>query len=244
LATPNSGVAWTGPNAKSAAVGVTWARVDNPNPDREVTAVEVSAAPTGGVYVLAGLTVSEQPRPVPASDASFGGPDNWANASCVYALMEGLVGVVDTKPAYAVAQVAPRWAFAGVRRAQATVTYPASGGYVAYDYSLRKGGRLVLRIATSGNKVQLHLPLPAGIKRPELRVNGKVVPSKVVRVEGTKYVDANVVARGALSVVLQPATKARADFGLFRVLGLGGFLRRKIVNQGVNQIARARLAWP
>jgi hypothetical protein len=103
---------------------------------------------------------------------------------------------------------------------------------------------LVLRIATSGGKVQLHLPLPAGVKRPELRVNGKVVPSKIVRVEGTKYVDANLVARGALSVVLQPATTARADFGLFRVLGMGGFLPRKIVNQGVNQIGGARRVWP
>ena len=65
---------------------------------------------------------------------SFGGPDNWAAANAMAALVEGLAGVKNEGLAYEKVTLSPRWVSAGVDTVDVTVKYAASEGYIAYKY--------------------------------------------------------------------------------------------------------------
>jgi hypothetical protein len=54
LNTERSGVAWFGPNLKSTKVGVCWAVLDNPHPEKKISALRFNAPLEGGIYALLG----------------------------------------------------------------------------------------------------------------------------------------------------------------------------------------------
>jgi hypothetical protein len=109
----------------------------------------------------------------------------------VYALIEGLVGAKDEGVAFEPALLAPRWAAAGVDRAGATVTYPASGGYVAYQYRHDpKRKRLTILATGSGQTCRCHLLLPKGAAETvSVRSDGKDLDFATSTVEASRYVD-------------------------------------------------------
>ena len=63
---------------------------------------------------------------------------------------------MDEDVAYRVAGVSPRWPAAGTNAAQVTVHYPASNGYVSYDYRHDPAKReIALTVTGSGEKAEL-----------------------------------------------------------------------------------------
>lgn len=88
-----AGVAWWGPNLRSTKVGICWAAIDNPFPDRKINKLIFEAPLEGGIYTVLGVTLSNQKHYVTPKGESFGGPDNWAAANGMAALVEGLAGV-------------------------------------------------------------------------------------------------------------------------------------------------------
>src|SRR3989304_2415584 len=110
--------------------------LDNPHPEKEIRSLIFKAADDGTMGFVLGLTLSESEVYFPPDPISFGIPDQWGAAACVYALVEGLAGVVDGDTAYRKVNFSPRWLAAGVDKAEAIIHYPASDGYVAYRYSL------------------------------------------------------------------------------------------------------------
>jgi hypothetical protein len=122
---------------------------------------------------------------------SFGGPDNWAAAAMVYGLVEGLAGVVDRDVAYRVAGVAPRWLAAGTNAAKVTVHYPASDGYVAYDYRHDAARREIALVLTGGgDRAECHVLLPPGVTAARaVTEGGSTLAFSNSRVESSTYAD-------------------------------------------------------
>src|SRR5271165_134177 len=193
LKTDRSGVAWHGASPVSADVGLSWAAVDNPNPDKVIRVIRVQAPEDDGIYTLVGLTLSDRAHYVPPNPVSFGGPDNWAAATAMAAMIEGLAGVRDgpLSRAFSHPELAPRWDAGVARSIRATVRYAASKGYVAYRFASRPDAREIeLTVTGSGESIECHLPLPpAPARLVSLEVDGRPVPSRLTAVGQSPYVD-------------------------------------------------------
>jgi len=188
---PKTAVAWRGKNAVCSNVGVLAWGFDNPEPDKRIDRIILNGPRAGGLWLILGVTLSDREVYFPPSTVSFGIPDNWGAAAVVYALIEGLVGIKDEGVAFDKALLAPRWPAAGVDAARATVTYPASGGYVAYEYRHDpQAKRLTMLVAASGEKVRCHVLLPRAVTRVvSVAADGRPVDFKASTVEASRYVD-------------------------------------------------------
>lgn len=189
-----AGVAWRGANPKCGDVGAFWAAVANPEPAKPVAALEVEAAPDGAIYGLLALTVADRMPWREADPVSTGGPDNWSGGLCMAALVEGLCGVHDDDRALRAVTLSPRWAAAGedgaaAGRADVTIRYGASRGYVSYRWSHDATDRAITLDAT-GNaaRARLRVLLPASAVRvAQLTVDGSAVAAREERVEASLY---------------------------------------------------------
>jgi hypothetical protein len=185
-------LAWRGRSDVCPNVGIYWYGLDNPHPERAIRSVAFTSTLDGAIYAVAGLTLADQPLRQRPPAVSFGGPDNWAAGAVTYALVEGLAGVVDRDTAYRVAQVAPRWPAAGTNEASVVVHYPASNGYVAYDYRHDPARREIALVVTgSGERAECHVLLPAGVTGATAVVDaaGSAMPFATARVEQSAYAD-------------------------------------------------------
>lgn len=198
--------AWWGANEEFPNVGCHVYGADNPRPDTELTGVSLTLAETGGFWMLMGLTVSDAPVFLPSSDVSYGIPDNWGAAAVVYALLEGLAGVVDTGVAFDAARLSPRWSAAGVDEASATVKYEASDGYLAYTYRHDAAARK-LRVTFTGTAkaVDVELLLPECAAPKALRTDATAATFTTRRVEDSQYACFRVAGVGVHEIELDLA---------------------------------------
>jgi hypothetical protein len=195
-------LAWRGRSDVCPNVGIYWYGLDNPHPDRRVQAIAFTAALDGAIYAVAGLTLADQPLYQKPPAVSFGGPDNWAAGAVVYGLVEGLAGVVDRDVAYRVAGVSPRWPAAGTNEAKVVVHYPASDGYLAYDYRHDPAQReIALTVTGSGERAECHVLLPAGTTAATAVGDGsKAVAFTTSRIEASAYADFTLELPGPRTV--------------------------------------------
>ncbi len=180
-------VAWWGPNDVFPNVGCYVYGWDNPEPDKEIERLVLCASKTGAFWPVLGLTLCDAPVWFDEGDVSFGIPDNWGAAAVLYALVEGLAGVTDAGVAFDRAAVAPRWTAAGVEDARVTVRYPASDGYVSYDYAVGEGDATV-RVATSARETEFRWLVPEAAEVAAVSVNGDDTRFETLEVEGSRYV--------------------------------------------------------
>jgi len=186
-----AGIAWWGPNPRSTKVGVCWAAIDNPNPRKEIAKLVFHAPLEGGIYAVIGVTLADRPHYVPPKGESFGGPDNWAAATGMAALVEGLAGVRNEGLAYSIVGLSPRWTSSSADSVGVTVALPASNGYVAYQYRHHAERKLIGLIFTgSGNEVQGHVLLPQGASTADrVTVEGRASAFQISHIERSVYVD-------------------------------------------------------
>ena len=191
LQTERSGVAWFGPNLKSTKVGVCWAVLDNPFPEKKISKLMFNAPLEGGIYALLGITLADKPFYIAPTGESFGGPDNWAAANGMAALVEGLAGVKNEGLAFNKVAISPRWSSAAVDSVNVTINLPASNGYIAYQYKNNSAARTIdLYITGSGNQLKAHVLLPKNVSSvSSVTVGNKSLPYKISTVEDSKYVD-------------------------------------------------------
>jgi len=200
-------LAWHGPNPVFENVGAVLYGWQNPRPDRPIEAVEMHAPQTGGILLVLGLTLSDAGVWFEPSRVSYGIPDNWGAAAVVYALIEGLAGVVDRGVAFDTAGVAPRWAAVGQEAVAVSVTYPESGGYVAYRYGHEAArGRIRLDLAGSGERFVCHVLLPEGAGgATSVTCDGEEVAFENAQVEGSGYADFELTGVAAREVTVRYA---------------------------------------
>jgi hypothetical protein len=204
LKTADSGVAWHGPSPVSADVGLSWCAVDNPHPEKRIAALRFKAPDDDGIYVLVGATLADRPHYVPPNPVSYGGPDDWAAATAMAAMIEGLAGVKDGAHSGTFSRpvVAPRWNPSEGHTIRATVRYAASAGYVAYIYSCDPAhNAIALTLTGSGAAKGCHLLVPrdwSGVA--SVTVDGQAAPFGVNQIAGSTYVDLRLEKIGAATI--------------------------------------------
>jgi len=196
-----AGVAWSGPNANSARVGVWWAAIDNPQPAKMITRISLQAADNESNYIVFAITLADQAHYVKPPPESFGGPDNWAAATGMEALIEGLAGVKDSATAYSLPVVSPRWVSAHVDSVHVTVRYAVGAGYVSYIYKHdRNHHRILMQCAGSGDKALFHVELPAGMSVARVLLDGLPVAYRQIEVERSVYCDLHTPLKGVIEI--------------------------------------------
>jgi hypothetical protein len=196
LAKEHSGVAWRGANKRSTDVGICWAALTHPFPEKKIRNLVFTASIEGSTYVVAGLTLCDQKPASPVGLVSHGGPDNWAGGTCMAALLEGLAGIHDTQTGFRVATLSPRWSATALSgEVRVVARYGSGDGYIAYTFlqrdssSLRGEGGFELLVAGSGERVRLRVLLPSlSLAVASVRVNEINVTWELERVEDSQYV--------------------------------------------------------
>ena len=190
---PKAKVAWRGENKLTKNVGVIMYGLNNPFPDKTIDSIEFQALHNNAVWIMLGLTLSDYPVFFESSIVSYGIPDNWGAAANVYALIEGLAGVKDLGTSYSNALIAPRWSAANVNKADVTVRYPASDGYVSYQYQYNDlGKKLDLTYTGSANNNRIKILLPSGKQVDAVYLNGALVSNSVEKIENSEYLVLNI----------------------------------------------------
>jgi hypothetical protein len=128
--------------------------------------------------------------------------DGWGSSAMLFALMEGLGGVVDTSFLYRDVRLSPRWAAAGCDDVSLSVSYAASGAGVSYRYRHDAAKKMILLGVRARASVDMHLLLPRGARARSLRVNGKPVRHRNVSVEESTYVDTRFPVRGKAEITV------------------------------------------
>ena len=187
----NVGIAWKGKSEMCIGMGVCWAEIINPNPDKKIKSVRFNAGPDGALYALLGLTLSDRSSTKYKKPPfeSTGGPDNWSGGLCMAALIEGLAGITDKKTLYNKAIVSPRWTAADVDFVFVTARYAASNGYVRYGFNHMPDKKRICMIATgSGRCCDFRVLLPentAGVDN--VTINGEIYKYNIEKIENSLY---------------------------------------------------------
>jgi len=126
--------------------------------------------------------------------------DGWGSSAMVYALMEGLAGVEDEQKLFQYVRLSPRWIAAGRDEAIVQCVYGASGAFIEYEFEHDVTRKEITLHLKGKAKIDLHLLLPSGAKATEVRVEGKKVRHRNVRVEDSPYVDVSFSLRGKCAV--------------------------------------------
>ena len=121
--------------------------------------------------------------------------DGWGSSAMMYALAEGLAGVVDRSSLFRDITLSPRWPAAGCRHAEVTMTYAASGKSAGYTYEHDPDRRTIAMEIRGNAAVRLHLLLPHGARAMTMKVNGRSVRNRTTNVEQSRYVDAEFTMR-------------------------------------------------
>jgi hypothetical protein len=197
-----AGVAWSGPNPVSTKVGVCWAAIDNPEPAKKIEKLLFHAPIEGGIYAVIAITLADRQHYIRPEIESFGGPDNWAAANGMAALVEGLAGVKNAGLAFDKVGLSPRWCSSGTDSANVTINFPASGGYVSYFYKNdRAKGEIYIQATGSGNEITGHVLLPHGAKSVKsVTLNGDPVEFTNSVIENSKYADFKTLLGGVINI--------------------------------------------
>ncbi len=185
----DAGVAWRGPNPRSNDVGLCWAALPNPNPDKQIASIGFSASAEGAKYAVVALTLADRMPYHEPDPVSFGGPDNWSGGCVALALVEGLAGVKNVATALRGVRLSPRWAAAGVNDVDVAIHLPASNGYVAYRYHHDpKARRVDMTVTGSGDCGVLRVLLPPKARRvASASIGGRRTHAVVETVEKSRY---------------------------------------------------------
>jgi hypothetical protein len=193
LQTESSGIAWHGPSPVADDVGLSWCAIDNPQPEKTIRALSFQAPDDDGIYALVGLTLADRAHYVPPNPVSFGGPDDWAAATAMAALIEGLAGVKDSPKtqAYSHPLLSPRWDLAPGASVKAIVRYAASKGYVAYTYACDPSAREIrLSLTGGGEAIDCHVLLPAAPPSTlTVQAGSQAIPCRLTTTGPSHYAD-------------------------------------------------------
>lgn len=136
--------------------------------------------------------------------------DGWGSSAMLYALIEGLAGIVDTHKCFERVTLSPRWVAAGQNEAEVVAVYGASGASFDYHYRNDAGRSVITLDVTGKGEVQLHVLLPSGTRVSGVRVNGRPVAARPVQIEQSSYADARTAVRGAARIDISYRRRARS----------------------------------
>jgi hypothetical protein len=166
-------VAWKKTTSDDQEVGVYVTGVNNPHSDREIASIELNAGGAKSRWLVLAATLSSAPVYfVPYDDLSTGIPDGW-NGSLLFALFEGLAGIKDLGSAFSRTAIVPRWDSAKVASASITLRYPASAGYVSYNYRAEPN-QITIDFTGSAASFEVQILMPEGRQVESSTLNGEL----------------------------------------------------------------------
>lgn len=193
LKTDYSGIAWYGKNDVSEGIGLSWYAMNNPNPQKKIKSITLQAPEGDGIYTLHALSLADKPHYVPVSPTSFGGPDNWAAATAMAAMVEGLAGIQNAagSEAFHTASITPRWITTNTDSVSALIRFPVSDAYVAYQLINNTSEKTIhMKLTGSGEKFAFHILLPGNVSSAKsVLVNNKPVRFSNSLQDASMYVD-------------------------------------------------------
>ncbi len=201
---PEYQLAWRGANDTFDNVGTYIWGWNNPRPEKKIKEIVFDAMEKNTSYLLLGVTACDKPVWFPQSDLSFGIPDGWGAAAVVYAIVEGLAGIVDTGVAFDSVEISPRWSFADEKSAKAVVKYPASGAYVAYTWE-ETGKALSMLLSSSAKNTVVRIPIPEK-GDPDIKLDGIKVDWERETAGATDYASFAVTGKGVFKIELHADT--------------------------------------
>jgi hypothetical protein len=130
--------------------------------------------------------------------------DGWGSSAMLWALIEGLAGVVDDGCAFDRITLSPRWLAAGVREAEVSVGYAASGRSLGYSFR-HAGDRIDLEVDSEPADATFHVLLPAGSAVRAVRQGTRDLPFRTSTVESSAYADfeARLDGQAELTIALR-----------------------------------------
>jgi len=127
----------------------------------------------------------------------------------LYALVEGLAGIVDEQKLFRRVRLSPRWVAAGSQEASVSVAYGPSGAGFEYAFAHDTGKKTVELDIRARAAVSLHLLLPPGARAKNVRIfdKGKDKGRKADRlnrkVEESSYVDVEIPVKKHAIVLVE-----------------------------------------
>lgn len=200
---PKCKVAWRGKNKHCPNIGVFVYGLNNPFPEKKIKSLHMESAHNKNKWFVLGITLSDTPVFFEKGKISSGIPDNWAAASVMNALVEGLAGVKDEGIAFSKTSISPRWNVANVNRSEVTIKYEASGGYVKYRYLYDKDKNILkLKLTSSSKDTNVNLLIPEHKQIIALNINGNKSKYFIKSIEKTNYASFNISGIGIYDVTL------------------------------------------
>ena len=145
-----------------------------------------------------------KPASVETSTSPDASPtDAWGSSAMVYALIEGLAGVVDAGKLYGHVRLSPRWLAAGRNEAEVSCVYGPSGASIGYTFSHNPSAKTIELEIKGSADVDLHLLLPAGSKAESVSFNGKKSKSARRMIESSPYVDSSFRLKKKAHVIVK-----------------------------------------
>lgn len=190
---PKTKVAWKGKSPVSNEVGVYWTAIDNPNSEKIISNLTINSAEDAGIYGVIGVTLASEYHYTRPKGPSYGGPDNWAAATAMHAMIEGLAGVKNIEKAFSKVVLSPNWYEANADTVNVTVCFPSSNTYVAYHSIIDRTNKEMNLVVTGvAKEATIHLPLPKGVNSPiQVSINNSNIDFTTSKLEETNYVDFN-----------------------------------------------------
>lgn len=178
-------VAWRGSSGKFDNVASFIWGFNNPHPEKEVSEIVFRVSKNQVSYLILSITLCDTPVWFPQSELSYGIPDAWGAAAVVYALVEGLCGVIDKSLAFETVEISPRWTFTDEKKAEVTIKYEASGAYTAYAWE-KTSAHTKLIFTSSGENIIVKIPVGDN-RKLNILLDGEDVNYSLSKIKNTNY---------------------------------------------------------
>ena len=129
--------------------------------------------------------------------------DGWGSSAMLYALIEGLAGIVDEGKLFQRVRLSPRWLAARRNEASVCATYGASGASFEYSFGHNESAKTIEMKLTGKAMTRLHVLLPRGTKSTEVTVGTKTLKFHNTKVEESSYVDADLDVKKNAAVLIR-----------------------------------------
>jgi hypothetical protein len=129
--------------------------------------------------------------------------DGWGSSAMLFALFEGLAGIVDEGKLFRQVHIAPRWIAAQRPEATARAVYGSSGASFEYSFTHDVSAKIIELTLTGNAAAHLHVLLPRGMKATEVTAGKKKPKFHNAKVEESPYVDVDVDVTTSVVVIIR-----------------------------------------
>lgn len=129
--------------------------------------------------------------------------DGWGSSAMLYALIEGLGGVMDCQKTFRSIRFSPRWLAADIEKAEVGLSYPSSEASFWYKilYSVEC---ILIHVEAPSSTMQCHILLPSHANVFSVKADEDKIPFSINKVGKSHYVDFDLfhVRKSVIRIIL------------------------------------------